>query len=230
MRGSRLRKLAMSSFGSISLVAALALAGVPSSAASVDADKVAIEAVQRSSVVGVVGEDGSTIFSAEGIEIVVPEVQSAELSSENDSTRAGPIDCTLGVHYPHGSTHVAGTINGVANGTCTGGAVTSLKLHYSLVRVSPNNTQWAAPMAENAGKSTIQNNKGVSCTAGPGTFQGWAQLEVVPPPGYYLTTPAVVGTYGEARQVSCGGSGPLSTGSDISQSMTLTFAPKAPAN
>ena len=147
-----------------------------------------------------------------------------QLTEEALAPLASYITCNLNVQNVHGSTHVSGTINGVAKVSCDG-AAGALALHYSLIRVSPNNNQWAAPSKYNSGKKTIQNNRAVACSAGPANFQGWAQGEITPPAGYTLVGSGVSSKYGNMNYVACGSS--LLAGGDEptdSETLTITFA------
>lgn len=115
------------------------------------------------------------------------------------------------------------------NSTYAGGGkanVSSLGLSYSLIRVSPNNKQWAAGMVKNTNKHTIKNNRGVSCSEGAGRFRGWAEAEMVPPKGYKLATAPTEKKYGKTEWVGCGDkSDPQTSSNDLSEEITVTFAP-----
>lgn len=176
---------------------------------------------ETSEIAAVVKEDGTAVFTGDQARVVVHPAKGPEPSVEELSTLQATITCNLNVQNVHGSTHFAGTINGVAKVTCTA-AVAQLKLHYSLIRVSPNNTQWAAGSVSNTGKATIQNNKAVNCSQGPGQFQGWAQGELVLPPGYVLVGSATESKYGLATQVRCG-SVPVAMLDDASGGVTTSL-------
>lgn len=167
--------------------------------------------------------DGTVNFRSEQSEFVVHPAKGPGPSNEELILLAPQFGCRLNVQHVHGSVHVAGTINGVAKVECDIPAG-SLALHYSLIRVSPNNTQWAATSQYNTGKSWIQNNKAVNCNQGPGMFQGWAQGELTPPPGYVLSGPPAIEKWGGARAVTCGAA-LRSTGFPAvsSEVMTVTF-------
>jgi hypothetical protein len=204
-------------------VAAIALCGTmaiaaPAHASATDTSDDSPSTYQSQ---GTSTDDGSTVFSAGQTELTVRPAVAAPVAAQSDAARAPSIGCSLNVQNVHASSHVSGTINGVAVVSCTG-AAGSMVLHYSLIRVSPNNTQWGAGSKTNAGKSSIQNNRAVDCSEGPGEFQGWAQGEIAPPPGYELAGPATHSDYGPSNDVACGLS---RSGEDpgLSESMSVTF-------
>jgi hypothetical protein len=163
------------------------------------------------------------------VKILEPDGSKAESASPQAKGRY--VGCHLKVHYVHGSHHVKGTINGTVTVNCkyAGGgkaSVSSLGLSYSLIRVSPNNKQWAAGMVNNSNKSKIANNRGVPCSEGAGRFQGWAQAEMTPPKGYKMSTPPTKKEYGKTKWVGCGDDGdPQSSSKGVSEEITVTFAP-----
>jgi len=166
------------------------------------------------SISGHTYRDGSTVFATGDTQLTVLPAAGPEPSDAQLQLSAPSITCNLNVQYVHGSTHVSGTINGVAVVTCTGGPAGSLLLHYSLIRVSPNPNQWAADDTSNVGASSLQNNRAVPCSEGPGDFRGWAMGVITPPPGYQLTGPAENKKYGAIQPVACG--------------LSLAFASSAP--
>ncbi|QYM76184.1 hypothetical protein [Leucobacter luti] len=167
--------------------------------------------------------DGKVTFESDQTQLTVlpstaPEPTAAELAA-----KARYITCNLNVENVHPSAHVSGTINGVAKITCDA-AAGSLTLHYSLIRVSPNNKQWAAPSKSNAGKKTIQNNKGVPCSNGPAKFQGWAQGQLTPPAGYQVLGDATSNKWGKTLQVACGGAKRAAVETpENAETLTVTF-------
>jgi hypothetical protein len=116
---------------------------------------------------------------------------------------ATELQCTLSVQHPHGSTHVSGTINVVAVTTCPV-AMTSIYIDVELNRTSGVYTTWTGTPKYTYGKKTAQGNAATSCSAGPGTFQGWAITTIVPPAGYVLTGSGTSHKYGTAVSVACG--------------------------
>lgn len=166
--------------------------------------------------------DASIDFRAGHIELVVHPAVGPHPSAEELSQLAPEFGCSLNVQHVHGSTHFSGTINGVAKVQCNV-AAGSFALHYSLIRVSPNYTQWGAGSKYNTGKSWIKNNRAVDCDQGPGVFQGWAQGVLSPPPGYVLSGPPIHSRWGEAQPVACGISLLASAPAAVSESMTITF-------
>jgi len=166
--------------------------------------------------------DGVTTVTSDSIELTVLPAEQSDAALPDVAPLAATISCELKVHHVHGSTHVAGTINGVANTKCTGGAMALLSMHYSLIRVSPNAQQWAADPKTVYDVANLQINRWVPCSEGPANFRGWAQLTATPPAGYRLVTPAVAKTYGAITAVRCGGATPLSTGA-VGAAQTLEF-------
>ena len=156
-----------------------------------------------STIEGVTGAGGETVFTGDQSELIVRPADGPQPSDQELGLLAPTISCGLNVQRVHASTHVTGTINGVAVVSCNGNAG-SIKLHYSLYRVTPNPTSWGAPSESNAGKRSLQNNRAVPCTQGPGTFRGWAQGEITPPPGYKLNGPATNTAFGPSYGVACG--------------------------
>ena len=188
---------------SMAILAAIAF--IP--AAGISTDAAANDAVSNSvttyEVGGASASDGSTVFTTENAELTVLPSAEPQPSEADLSLMAPTFKCGLNVQNVHRSTHINGTINGVAVITCqvpAGG----LRLHYSLIRESPNYKQWAAPSVQNSGKKILQNNKGVSCSEGPADFRGWAQGELTPPAGYVLEGNAIQKGYGPLEGVACG--------------------------
>lgn len=180
-------------------------------------------ATSPNEIAGVI--DGkATVFETEQSELTILPATGPQPSDAELSPLAATISCGLNVQNVHSSTHINGTINGVATINCTGTAG-KLTLHYSLIRVSPNPTQWGAPSVTNTGRSSIQNNRAVSCNQGPGTFRGWAQGVIVPPAGYTLVGPATSSGYGNITSVVCGATrfAPGSNASESGETVTVTF-------
>lgn len=217
----RIRHLTPTFAATFALLAAVAVAAPANASPRVAGD--AIEAPATTTTAGVALDDGNTVFTTEQSQLTVLPATGPEPSAAELATLAGTISCGLDVQWVHGSTHVAGTINGVAVVTCTA-AAGSLTLHYSLIRVSPNYTQWGAGSVTNTGKPTIKNNRAVPCTQGPGEFRGWAQGVISPPAGYTLVGPATHAAYGDIKSVACGLSfAAESQASSPSETLSVTF-------
>nr|MDT0657143.1 hypothetical protein [Micromonospora sp. DSM 115978] len=107
------------------------------------------------------------------------------------------ITCTLRAHNPHKSTHVPGTINVVANWSCTA-PVASLSLTVILWRnVS---TRVSTGSGSSTGRNYAQGNAYGGCTSG--TYDGTTAGSVVFPAGY--VPPTGSGYHqGPAAYVSC---------------------------
>lgn len=169
-------------------------------------------------------EGGATVFDTEQTELTILPATESQLSEDELNFLAPTISCNLNVQNVHPSSHFSGTINGVATIGCTS-AAGKLTLHYSLIRVSPNPTQWGGPSVTNTGQSWIQTNRAVDCNQGPGTFRGWAQGVIAPPPGYQLVGPATSSKYGNSTSVLCGATllTPENKAAEISETLTVTF-------
>jgi hypothetical protein len=168
---------------------------------------------------------GGTVFETDMSKVSVMPAEQSELSSTELAALAPRFNCDLNVQNPHGSHHVSGTINVVAVVTCDVPAA-KLRLALNLIRVSPNNKQWAAvPTATNENKARIQNNRAVSCSEGPGRFQGWGHATLTPPPGYVLSGSPDYKKYGNTVSVACGVArfGALADDDSPAESITFTF-------
>lgn len=204
----------------VAVLAALALGSI---AGGVPNDHVANSAspTSISQLNGVTNDDGSTVFTTEKSQLTILPATGPQPSKAEMSLLAPTMGCGLDVQWVHASGHVSGTINGVAVINCTAPAG-SLRLHYSLIRISPYR-QWGAPSVSNVGKDRLQNNRGVSCSEGPADFQGWAQGEITPPPGYTLEGSPVYSKYGTTKPIACGASLVGGDSDSPSESTTVTF-------
>lgn len=104
----------------------------------------------------------------------------------NGISPQGPsvIFCGLKTDYPHGSTHVSGTINVVARVTCDS-PVTSLGVTVRLLR---SEVSKGDHYEYNAGSASVSSNKAISCLGNsPGNFRGDSNAAITPPPGYTPT-------------------------------------------
>lgn len=168
--------------------------------------------------------DGSQVFSSEAMELPVRPAERTTANAAELAILAPTIRCSLGVHNPHGSHHVRGTINGTANIECKGGTAGALKIHYSLIRTSPKPKQWGAEPKSNAKKKTISVNRAVNCSEGPADFRGWAQGEITPPAGYKLDGPVIQKKYGKIVGVACGTTTFMAPADDdLASETTVTF-------
>lgn len=170
-------------------------------------------------------EDGGTVFETDLSKVSILPAEESDLSAAELAALAPAFKCDLNVQNPHGSHHVSGTINVVAVVTCDVPAA-KLRLALNLIRVSPNNRQWAAvPTVVNENKARIQNNRAVSCSEGPGKFQGWGHATLTPPPGYVLSGSPYYKKYGSTVSVACGlaRSGALFQDDGPAESIEFTF-------
>ena len=170
--------------------------------------------------------DGGTTFETDLSKVSVLPAEDANLTASELAAMAPNFKCDLDVQHPHASQHYKGTINVVAVVTCEIPAA-KLRLAVNLIRVSPNNKQWAAvPTKVNQGEKRIQNNAATSCSEGPGKFQGWGWATLTPPPGYVLSGSPDYKKYGSALNVACGVSraAPATTPNGLpAESIEFTF-------
>lgn len=175
--------------------------------------------------------EDAVVYTGGQASVKVLESENSKIESTEPQGAGRYIDCKFKVNNVHGSHHVKGTINGTATVSCkyTGGGtakVSALGLSYSLIRASPKIKQWGAGMKNNSNKSSISNNRGVSCSEGAGRFQGWGQAVMRPPKGYKLATAPTKKKYGKTTWVGCGkGGNPQTATNDVSEELTVTFAP-----
>lgn len=172
--------------------------------------------------------DETMQFVGDNIALTV-NAPTATARSDQRGIAAADITCNLDVQWPHGSTHVSGTINEVVRIDCkyvTGGKAPmgGLRLAMFLARVSPNFMQWHASPVTNTGASSIQNNKAVSCAEGPGDFRGWGWGTLTPPPGYSLVGPADYDKFGDTKATACGvANKEASTEPGVAERISVTF-------
>jgi len=119
------------------------------------------------------------------------------------ASAATTLTCDLNVQNPHGSVHYTGTINVVAVTTCPV-AMTSIFIEVQLERQAPTQFVWPGKEETTLGKKTAQGNAASPCSAGPGTFVGWARTRIVPPAGYVLTGSGTIAKFGTSLGVACG--------------------------
>lgn len=171
-------------------------------------------------------DDGSILLDTGTAQVKVKETPATKGAASASAARGLPINCYFDVHNVHPSSHVSGTINGTATTKCSL-PMSSLAMHYGLVRQSPNTTMWSAPSVYNSSKKEIQNNRAVSCKEGPATFKGWAQTEMYPPAGYYLAAGSTLAEkYGKPLSVACGVAKMAPGDSEVvAERITLTFLP-----
>lgn len=163
-----------------------------------------------------------TVYSTSTTQLKIKTNSSSSTDSDSASSRV-TMGCDLKIHNPHNSHHDISTINGVAEINCNIPAE-SLTLHYSLSRSKPNPQQWAATSASNSRKATIKNNRGVSCSQGPGYFAGWTQGELEAPAGYKLKGPPIYDNWGKTKYVNCTkGSSTNASENDISERIHVDF-------
>lgn len=171
-----------------------------------------IEPTSTSEMSGIEQDDGSLVYTGEEAELTITPPEEGEQADIPAAAMQPTFGCSLNVQNVHPSAHYPGTINGVAIVDCNIDAG-SIALHYSLIRVSPNNQQWAAGSVSNSGESSLQTNRAVSCDQGPGDFQGWAQDEITAPAGYVLDGSPIREQWGNTSYVNCNST----TGSSVEE-------------
>lgn len=188
-------RFARASVGAL-LVGSACLGGPASTAVAVERINPTTDNISPTSVAR-----DAEVISTEGLDLIVN--RSASLPQSQLALLAPTFTCDLNVQYPHGSTHVSGTINVVSRVNCTA-APAMLQLDVSLKRTSLPQKTWYSPRASNLKQSSIQSNRAVSCSEGPGNFQGWARGIITPPPGYKLQGPPDYSKWGKIVFVICG--------------------------
>lgn len=123
------------------------------------------------------------------------------IDSAAAAASASTITCTINVQYPHGSTHVSGTINVVSTVSCTA-PVPRIQQRTALYK-SGGSSWWGTPVDKN-GVAAVQSNAATSCSQAPGQFYGVAVTTINFPAGYSPST-HTGNTYGETRDVTCTG-------------------------
>lgn len=93
----------------------------------------------------------------------------APASATSNSTGPGGvvIHCTISADYPHPSTHVNGTINGVAHVNCDG-IVRQISAQAFLVK--SGGPAWSGAPKSPTNTTYVNVNAATSCSNGPGSF------------------------------------------------------------
>ena len=115
------------------------------------------------------------------------------------------IHCDLNVQYPHGSSHVSGTVNVQARTTCP---IVMKEIYIRTWLQKSTGGTWTGASQDRFNLSTLAANSATSCTNAPGSFRGYATTIVHAPAGW---TPASRQhtVYGSWRYVSCQNGGAL---------------------
>lgn len=200
----------------VATIAVTTLAGASSAVAAEDGNPT------TSAIAAEAQPDGSQVFEADGIGIVVQPAATLRVSDPDLSAMAATFTCNLDVQWPHGSTHVSGTINVVTRIDCQIPAA-HLRLATSLIRTSPTYAQWHAGTKNQDNTAWLQNNRAVPCNQGPGNFRGWGWGTITAPPGYQLSGPADYDKYGDIKPVACGVSR-VSGGDDTEYAERITVS------
>lgn len=133
--------------------------------------------------------------------------------------------CTLTVNYPHASVHASGTINVTATTSCPD-PMTSIYIDTELKRTAPTTGSWWNGFGVTRyAAASATDDQATSCSAGPGTFRGWAETRIVPPPGYQLSSSPYDAKYGAAIPLACGSSKSITTIPTDSVSVRIEYEP-----
>lgn len=108
--------------------------------------------------------------------------------------------CTIKANYPHGSTHVQGTINAEGTIACTS-IVDNIWIDVYLEKSTGQ--EWSAPSKSYNNVSHLANYGNTSCANGPGTFRARVQYAITFPAGYAPRYHASY-LYSPWRSVGCG--------------------------
>jgi len=108
--------------------------------------------------------------------------------------------CTIKANDPHGSTHVAGTINAVGTVDCT---VSMNEIYVKTTLEKAGGASWAGAPYDRFNTTRGQSNAATNCSAGPGTFRTVTSYVLRFPPNL---NPAYASNtiYGPWRSVACG--------------------------
>jgi len=112
----------------------------------------------------------------------------------------GAINCTIKVNYPHGSTHVNGTINVQSTVTCS---AMMNEIYQKTFLYRSDGVYWAQGSFDRLNISSGASNASVLCTTGgPATYHGRAYTSLKPPAGYTPTSGSVESA-GASNWVDC---------------------------
>ena len=118
---------------------------------------------------------GMAVVVGVGLTAVLPA------ASASAALTAGSIVCTVDVQYPHGSSHVSGTINEVSTVLCNE-AVPRLSQTTTLHKSGGGS--WKGTLKVGYDTKLVQSNRATSCSEAPGKFYGSAVTDVTWPVGY----------------------------------------------
>lgn len=89
--------------------------------------------------------------------------------------------CTMNAQNPHGSTHVAGTINTVGTASCS---IVMSEIYVKAVLYRADGASWAGAASDYFNTNYEQSNAATSCSAGPATFRMSLSYVLRAPAGY----------------------------------------------
>lgn len=125
-------------------------------------------------------------------------VEATTITIPGTTSTSSVITCTINAQHPHDSSHVGGTVNGVATISCSQ-AVSSLSITVELWYQDA--AVVAGPTSKsNFGRAFIKHNAATTCV--PGYYRTVATGRVVFPPGY-VPPSGTVGHYSPLIFVDC---------------------------
>lgn len=89
--------------------------------------------------------------------------------------------CNINVNWPHGSTHVTGTINATSTISCST-VMPNLRMQNYLVRT--DGALWSKPLISYLNVTYLPTNASTGCSAGPANFMNHTYYNITFPPGY----------------------------------------------
>lgn len=137
---------------------------------------------------------------------------------------ASTIQCSVTTEYPHGSTHVSGTVNVVSKVSCSA-PVAKIRSATELARVDPYQ-RWVGVPQVKKGLPALKSNAATSCNYAPADFAGVGFATITPPAGYVLHGSPNVTKFGKTQPVRCGSKAAATApGEGVAEIITVSFAP-----
>lgn len=88
--------------------------------------------------------------------------------------------CTITAQNPHGSTHVAGTVNTVGTVSCS---MTMTEIYIQTTLEKSNGQYWSGNVRDYFNSSYEMSNAATSCSQGPDSFRTRVSYVIQAPPG-----------------------------------------------
>ncbi len=146
------------------------------------------------------------------------------LAAASPAAAADVITCTLRVDNPHASTHVSGTINVSATMTCSR-QIAEIYIRTTLYK-GTGSPSWQGASNDRFNVAALSANAAAPCSAGPGSFYGYATSTVTPPAGYTVSGPNPVVKRGLSISVACGNARMAAESMPEPDSVTITLVKK----